>query len=219
MTAYQLESSAALAARQTDLHPGTSVDEDMARALTQRPELKSARLLLQAADQSIRGVRSELLPRFDAIASLGAVNPSGVIQNSKNYAVGLAVSIPLYTGGLVENRIAEEKQKREAAWAQERETAEAVKLQVARAWLNVQTHEARLKSARDQVTAANASLQLATERYRLQLNTLVELTDAESADIRAKAQLANAQYDLLQARALLGWATGDTYSRYARVRK
>ena len=63
------------------------------------------------------------------------------------------------------------------------------------------------------------ALQLASERYRLQLSTFVELTDTEAASIRAKAALANAQYDLQQARALLGWATGDTYRRYARPRK
>jgi len=219
MTAYQLDPDVGMAGGQTGAKPAATVDDAMARALNQRPELKSARLLLQAADQTIRGVRSELMPRFDAIASLGAVNPSGVIQNSKNYAVGLAVSIPLYTGGLVENRIAEEKQKREAALALERETVEAVKLQVARAWLNVQTREAQVKSAQEQVTAASGSLQLASERYRLQLNSLVELTDAEAAAIRARGVLANAQYDLLQARALLSWATGDTYAHYTRVRK
>ena len=219
MTVYQLEAGGALTGRESEPKPPGSVDEAMSRALSQRPELKSARLLLQAADEAIRGVRSELMPRFDAIASLGAVNPSGVIQNSKNYAVGLAVSIPLYTGGLVENRIAEERQKREVAAAQERETAEAVKLQTARAWLNVQTHEAQAKAAQEQVSAANMSLQLATERYRLQLNTLIELTDSEATSIRARASLANAQYDLQQARALLSWATGDTYRRYNRIRK
>src|SRR5205085_10216581 len=101
-----------------------TIEDATKRALDQRPELKSAQQQRQAAEQSIRGVRSELMPRLDAIASLGAVNPSGVIQNSKNYAVGLAVSIPLYTGGLVENRIAEERQRREVAAAQEREAAE-----------------------------------------------------------------------------------------------
>ena len=94
-----------------------------------------------------------------------------------------------------------------------------MKLQVARAWLNVETREAQVRAAGEQVTAANASVQLSSERYRLQLATLVELTDAEAAALRARAALANAQIDLQQARALLAWATGDTYLRYTRVRK
>lgn len=196
-----------------------TIEQVVALALAQRPELKSAAFQRQAADQSIRGVRSELLPRVDAIASLGVVNPSGVIQNSKNYAIGMAVSIPLYTGGLVEGRVAEEKQKREITIAQEKETVEAVKLQVTQAWLNLQTQQAQMKSAQEQVASANASLQLASERYRLQLNTLVELTDSEALTIRARAFLVNAQVSVDQARAVLDWATGETYRRYGRPRK
>jgi outer membrane protein len=197
--------------------PLPSVEQAITLALAQRPELKSMAFQRQAADQSIRGVRSELLPRFDAIASLGVVNPGRVITNSQNYAVGLAVSIPLYTGGLVEGRVSEEKQKRDITAAQEQQTVETVKLQVTQAWLSLQTQEAQVKAAQEQVTSADASLQLASERYRLQLNTLVELTDAEGLAIRAQAFLVNAQYDQQQARALLDWATGATYRRYSRL--
>ena len=196
-----------------------TVTQAIALALAQRPELKSIAFQRQAAEQSIQGVRSELLPRVDAIASLGAVNPSGVIQNSKNYAVGMALSIPLYTGGLVEGRIAEEKHKRDIAIAQEKELVETVKLQVTQARLNLQTQEAQVSSALDQVASANSSLLLASERYKLQLSTLVELTDAEALTIRARAFLVNAQYSVAQAHALLDWTTGETYRHYSRFTK
>jgi len=214
MTVYTLSPLNAPNMNLSRRNPPTSINEATHRALTQRPELKGAQFQRLAADQSIRGVRSELMPRLDAIASLGIVNPSGVIQNSKNYAVGLAVSIPLYTGGLVENRISEERHKRDVAAAQEQEIAESVRLQVVRAWLSVETHSAQVKAAREQVTSANSSLELAGERYRLQLSTLVELTDSEAANLRAAAFLANAEYDLLQAEAMLDWATGDLYRKY-----
>jgi len=196
-----------------------TIEQVTALALAQRPELKSAAFQRQAAEQTIRGVRSELMPRVDAIASLGVVNPSGVIQNSKNYAVGMAVSIPLYTGGLVEGRIAEERQKRDITIAQEKETVEAIKLQVAQAWLNLQTQQEQVKSATAQVSSAYGSLSLASERYRLQLNTLVELTDAEALASRAAAALVNAHVGVDQAQAVLDWATGETYRRYGRLKK
>jgi outer membrane protein len=188
----------------------------MLRAVAQRPELKSMTFQRDASEQNIRSVRSELLPRFDAVASLGVINPSAVIKNSQNYAVGLAVSIPLTTGGAVEGRIAEEKQRRGVLEAQERELRETIKLQVSRTWLDVQTREAQVVSAREQAVASETSLRLASERYRLQLNSLVELTDAEVLTIRARAQLIDARYDLEVARALLNWATGDTYLKYMR---
>lgn len=218
MTAYKLNSEVIplVPEAKTEI---LSAEEAMRRSLAQRPELKSAALALRSSDQTIRGVRSELLPRLDAIASVGAVNPSGVIQNSKNYAVGVVVSFPLYTGGLVEGRLAEENQRREAVLAQEQELQEAVKLQVAHAWLDVQTRSAQVAAASGQVRSAESSVQLASERYRLQLNSLVELTEAEAVATRARAQLVNARFDLVTAHAVLDWATGETYRRYGQDRK
>jgi hypothetical protein len=45
----------------------------------------------------------------------------------------------------------------------------------------------------------------------------VELTEAEAADLRARAQLVEATYDLLLSRAVLSWAAGDTYGKYSRT--
>lgn len=216
LTEYQLQQDASLPVSGTGSQPALTIEEAYRRAVTQRPELKSLFAQRQAADQSVRSVKSEMLPRFDAIASVGVINPSAIIQNDKNYAVGLAISIPLYTGGAIEGRISEEKQKREVAAAQEREIAEQIKLQVSRAWLDVQAREAQVRAAQEQVTSADASLKLAGERYRLQLNSLVELSDAEAIALRARTGLVNARHDLELAYAIRDWATGETYRTYLR---
>jgi len=221
LAAYQLDALpiAANASSGTPPGPLPAVEEFVRRGLAQRPEIQSARLQRLSVEETVRGVRSELMPRLDAIASLGVLNPSALIRTSSNYAVGLAVTVPLYTGGAVEGRIAEEKQRRAIAIAQEREIAELVKLQVSRAWLDVQTRQAQVQSAQAQVAAASGSVQLATERYRLQLNTVVELTEAEASALRARSQLVDSTFDLAVARAVLDWAAGETYRRYARPAK
>ncbi|HLK59163.1 MAG TPA: TolC family protein [Chthonomonadaceae bacterium] len=183
-------------------------------ALAQRPELRSLTLQRAAADQSVQAARSELLPHLDAVASFGALTPSSAIPHDRDYAVGVAVTIPLYTGGAVEGRITEEKQKREALIAQRNELEEAIKLQVTHAWLDVQTRAVQVQAAREQVTAATDSRQLASERYRLQLNTIVELTAAEAIFTRAQTQLINAQYDLDLAGLALEWSVGLTNFHY-----
>lgn len=183
-------------------------DTSMRQAVAQRPELQNAAQQVISAEQSVRAAQSELLPRVDSIASVGAVNPGKLIAENKNYAVGLMLTVPLYTGGAVEGRIAEERERRAAAEAARREVEEAIKLQVARAWLNVQTRTTQLRSAQAQAEAARSSLQQATERYRLQLNTFEELLSAEAAGVRAETAIIDAQYDLQQARAELDWASG-----------
>ena len=50
----------------------------------------------------------------------------------------------------------------------------------------------------------------------MRLNSLEELTIAETATARAETQYVDAQYDVSLARAELDWATGTTFRRYAR---
>jgi outer membrane protein TolC len=217
LTPYQLDDAGQTLTAAPPAATVAPIEQILQRALAQRPEVRSLRLQREGAEQAIHGVRSELMPRLDGIASIGVVNPGASIHNDKDYAIGVAITVPLFTGGAVEGRIAEEKERRAALAAQEREVSEMVKLQVTRAWLDVQSRAAQVAAAQAQVAAAGSSVQLAGERYRLQLSTIVELTEAEAADLRARAQLVEATYDLLLSRAVLSWAAGDTYGKYSRT--
>ena len=179
------------------------------KALRLRPELSSADASLKAEEHTLRGVKSELHPRVDAVASLGIINPGSLIHNSQNYAVGVAVTIPVFTGGQIEGRVQEEKEKQKAAVAQRESVKESIRLQVARAWLELETRRAQMSAARDQMQAANSSLALASERYKLQLSSLIELSDSETTAARARAAFVNARYAVQMASQLLAWASGD----------
>jgi len=121
-----------------------------------------------------------------------------------------------YTGGAVEDVRRGEAEAR-GADAQQNELAEAVK-----------SGDARLAGRADagaQVRAPGSrspprqTRQLASERYRLQLNNPRRLNAAEAAFTRAQTSKSTAQYDLELARAALDWATGETHRRYARAVK
>jgi len=200
----------------TDADSPKSAEAAMALAVKQRPEVLSAAKQSGASDQLLKGVRSELSPRLDAIASIGAVNASSLIPEDKNYAVGIALSIPIFTGGYVEGRISEEKQRKRATEAQEQMVREAVRLQATKAWLDLQTRLAQRQSVEEQVKAAEKSRQLASERYGLQLSSIVELNEAELLAIQAETQLTESEYAVSVAQASLAWATGRTYQSFIR---
>jgi outer membrane protein len=206
LTAYLLEASPILPLPET-------LEKALALAQSQRPELKGLALQRRSADEAAASLRRELRLRVDGIASLGAVNPGTLIRNNQNLGVAVAITLPLSTGGAVEGRITEEERRRDAYAAQQREALETVKLQVTRVWLDVQTREAQLVATKAQIEAVSAALQLAQERYRLQLSTLVELTDAEAQVLKAKLALVNADEALALARATLSWATGTTLTK------
>jgi outer membrane protein len=180
----------------------------IAVALKNRPEISSAMAAVKAEEHTIKGVQSELQPRVDAVASLGLINPSSLVHASENYAVGVAVTIPVFSGGQVEGRIKEEREKRKAALAQQEAVKEAVRLQVSRAWLDVETRRAQFTAAKEQQAAADSALSLASERYKLQLSSLIELSDAETTAARARAAAVNAQYAVILAEQVLSWALG-----------
>jgi outer membrane protein len=180
--------------------------------IKQRPELRAVMLLRQSAEAATASLKKEFRPRVDGIASLGALNPGPLIRNNQLWAVGLAVTMPLSTGGAIEGRITEEQRRGEAAENQERELREQVRLEVTQAWLEIEAKTALLEAATAQVTAAETARVLAEERYKLQLNTLVELTDAEAQALKARLLVVGAEYELALARATLRWALGEPQS-------
>lgn len=186
-----------------------SLEAALGLAKQQRPELVSLAQQVKAADGAVASLKSELKLRVDGIVSVGAVNPGTLIRNNQNVGAAVALTLPLNTGGVVEGRVKEEEYKREALLAQQRDLLETVQLQVTRAWLDVQTREAQVSASQAQQEAAEAALKLAQERYRLQLNTLIELTDAEAQVLRAKIGLAGAEEALLLAQATLRWSVGS----------
>ncbi|WP_309706837.1 TolC family protein [Armatimonas sp.] len=179
------------------------------RATRQRPELTGVGLLRQSAEAAAASLKKEFRPRLDGIASIGALNPGPLIRNNQLWAVGLAMTVPLSTGGAIEGRIAEEQRRAEAAESQARELREQVRLEVTQAWLEIEAKTALLEAATAQVMAAETARTLAQERYKLQLNTLVELTDAEAQALRARLLVVGAEYELALARATLHWALGE----------
>jgi len=57
-------------------------------------------------------------------------------------------------------------------------------------------------------------LQLAQERYRLGLSSIVEVTQGEVAVTTAETDLAEAQYDYKTAEATLAYTVGEGYQAF-----
>ena len=77
-----------------------------------------------------------------------------------------------------------------------------------RALLNLDTAREVISLSNDNIVAAEESLRLAEERYRVGSGTLLDVFTAQEALARAKSDLAGAQYDYLIAQATLDGALG-----------
>lgn len=178
-------------------------------ALRDRPELRQLEAQVTASESQIAGARAGKRPLLNGLASVGKVNPGPLIENSdKPYAVAVVLQFPLATGGLVEAQVEEARHNAEAARSGRAELENQVRQQVVSAVANMTASEEALKVAQVQLTRAEDALSLSTQRYQVQLGSIVELGQAQVAYATAQNDLIRARFDRELARAAYEFAVG-----------
>lgn len=185
--------------------PQAAVDE----ALAQRPEVQAQVTRVKALELTYSAITGERLP------SLVAQGDYGLIGNRWNnaldtYNVGLLLQIPIFDGAQREGRIAE---------ARSQLRQEALRLRSVLNQVTMEVHDAlaAVAAAREQVTIAQAGLQMATkeldlarERYAVVTSaSYFELTNGLNAVAKARETLVNALFRLNAARVNLARSTGS----------
>jgi len=189
--------------------PETMPTVDEEQALRRRPELASLDARIRAAREGVRAAESANLPVLQAVLTAGYLNvrPASRDDNNK-YAVGMSVSVPLATGGLVEARVDEARHREEALRLAREELVLEVRLQIASARLRLQGLLDSLPATEERLTQASGSLRLATRRYENGLAGILEVQQAQQAVTAARTAAARLHYDVMAARAQFDFAAG-----------
>jgi outer membrane protein len=123
-------------------------------------------------------------------------------------AAGLNVEIPIFDGRLFSARAAEARLRAEAADQSLRDDANRIARDVRLAWSNARTGFQRLALTERLLDNANLALDLAQQRYRLGLGSIVELSQAQLNQPQAQIEQASAKYDYLAQTANLNYQIG-----------
>jgi outer membrane protein len=201
----------------TDVRATKALDDLINDSLS-HPELKRAKEQTAAADARMRATKRQFLPTVSAVASGGTYDPFDPRQNQQTggwWTAGALVSMPLFTGFLIENQVSEARAQKDAADAATINVEQALTQQVTTAYLDTVTFAQQIKLAEEQVKTAQEALHLAKQRYKLGLGTVVEVTQSEVALTAAQTRLAEAQYDYKIADVTLIYATSGTPSAAA----
>ncbi len=193
-----------------EVRPQRSLDDLIADSLS-HPELERAKELARSAEARVRATKRQYLPTVSAIASAGDYETFDTSRNQRTggwWTTAGLVSMPLFTGFLIENQIREATSQQAAAEAGSFNIEQALTQQVTNAYLDTVTFAQQIKLAEEQVKTAQEALQLAKQRYRLGLGSVVEVTQSEVAVTAAQTRLAEAQYDYKIAEATLAYAAG-----------
>ena len=196
----------------TDVKIPRALGDLIADSLT-HPELKRAKEQTASAEAKKRAMKSQYLPTVSAIASGGyydTFDPNRNVATGGWWTAGGMVSMPLFTGGLIENQVKEAAAQQAAAQAQSTNIEQALTQQVTNAYLDTVTFAQQIKLAEELVKTAQEALSLAKQRYKLGLGTIVEVTQSEVGLTTAQTKLAEAQYDYKIAEVTLAYAAGGS---------
>ncbi len=193
------------------MEPPRTLENLVGEAIDRRPELLALKERIRTADHRIKAAGNLNFPTLQVVGSAGDtehISDRPRLQEGGWWGVGGVVSVPIFTGFLIQNQVAEATAQQREAQAVYQTAAQNVQLQVKDSYLDLVTLIPQVKVAQEQVSVAREALSLASQRYKLGLSSIVEVTQSEVAVTAAETRLAETQYDAKIAEARLRFAVG-----------
>jgi len=194
-----------------EVEPPRALDVLVGEAMDRRPELLALKERIRTAEHRIKAADNRNFPTIQVVGSAGDtehISNRPNLQEGGWWGVGGVVSVPIFTGFLIQSQVAEATAQQRETQAVYRTVAQDVQLQVKDSFLDMVTLLPQIKVAEQQVVIAREALSLAGQRYKLGLSSIVEVTQSEVAVTTAETRLAETQYDAKIAEARLRYAVG-----------
>jgi outer membrane protein len=162
--------------------------------------VQMGKIRLELADKDIAVQKSAHYPSLSAQATL--MNTDNQYLSQSHYpgqyqtnSLAVQLSVPIYTGGLVDSRTQQAEHLRSVQRAGLQQTQEQTRLNLLSLSKTLQTNQARLQALRQAVKSGEAFLVAAEEGHRVGMRELVDVLNARTNLSKAQQDLANALYD------------------------
>ena len=165
-----------------------SLDDALAQAQLSSPQLRAAEAHLRAAQAGVRVAQAERLPSL-ALAATGSSVEDKFFPGYKadGYSVGVQGRWTLFAGGAINARVAQAEAAERAARAARDAARDGVREGVISAWSELETARLMLVAAHDRATAAASALDSVRNEVRVGQKPTLDLLNAQSDDLAAKA--------------------------------
>src|SRR5581483_9106990 len=175
--------------------PASMLAEVENQALTNRPDLKRIGSEEQAQRQSVSIAKSSFGPRVNAFAGWEMDNPTFVAGGGgNNWLGGVEMQIDLFQGGAKRAALARERALQEKITAMKQVASDRIRLEVRRAYHNVESARQEVEVARAAIAQAQDSLRINQDRYDAGLTTVTDLLGAEEAALHSQTDYWEAVY-------------------------
>ncbi|HEX7424743.1 MAG TPA: TolC family protein [Terriglobales bacterium] len=179
------------------------------QALTNRPDLKRIQSEEAAQRQSVAIAKSSFGPRVNAFAGWEMDNPTFVAGGGgNNWLGGVEVQFDIFQGGAKRAELSRERALQERVTAMKQVASDGVRLEVRRAYYNLDSARQEVEVARATIAQAQESLRINQNRYDDGLTTITDLLGAEEATRRSQTDYWEAVYRFHTSYANLELASG-----------
>ena len=175
--------------------PATSLDDLEKQAVDRRPDLNRVRSEEAAQQQSVSIAKSSFGPRVNAFGGWEADNPTLLAGGGgNNWLAGVEIQFDLFEGGAKRAQLSHERALEEKASAVKEMATDAIRLEVRRAYYDVDAARQQVDVARATIAEAQESLRINQDRYDSGLSTISDLLAAEEAARRSQTDYWEALY-------------------------
>jgi outer membrane protein TolC len=165
--------------------------------------------------EELKKAERERYPKVSAFGDFGALG-SSFTTGVSTYAVGVNVSVPVWTSGRIESGIQAAKIRLEQ-WREEKRKLELqISQEEAAALVERDTARQMIDSARRGAEAAREAMEMARLRYGAGMTTNLDLVTAQSNLAESEEMEIQARYDRLRAEVRLARARGDVAAALVR---
>ncbi len=166
-----------------------------AAALQNRPDYRQSQLDSQTQELAVKAARSEFLPSVSLFGSWETDDQSIASRAGNNWLAGVNLHFSLFDGRADAAKLAESRFQQKRTSAMQEHLAQTVRLQVQKAFLDLETAGQRIVVSQQAVSRAEESVRIIRNRYETGLATVTDLLRAETALTAAKGNHLRALFD------------------------
>ena len=184
------------------------------QALLSRPDLQRISSEQSAQRESVAIAKSSFGPRVNAFAAWELDNPTFVAGGGgNNWMGGVELQFDIFQGGAKRAELSRQRALEEKVTALKQAASDGIRLEVRRAYYDVDASRQQVEVARAAIAEAQESLRIIQDRYDSGLITITELLGAEEAARRSQTDYWDAVYRFHTGYANLELASGNLTSQ------
>ena len=186
----------------------SSLDVAFATAARERLEFQGIARRLASTEARRTAVQKEYYPKLYVGGGYEYAQTQYTVHEG-NWSLQAGLDLNIFAGGVTGEKLRQKERELLLIEQTRQQLLDAVRLEVQEGFLALQTARSRVGATKRAVGQAQETLRLQKMRYSEGVGTATEVLDAVSLATTAEQNFLNAQYDVTEARARLGFAVGS----------